>query len=69
MKKVVVVFIIMLFFNFSSKMNKADYIVLVGITFFSFYIIWKKKAKKKEINFDKEISDLENAIKIATNSC
>ena len=49
-------------------MNKADYIVLVGITFFSFYIVWKKKAKKKEYNFDKEISDLENAIEIARNS-
>ena len=49
-------------------MNKADYIVLVGITFFSLYIVWKKKSKKKEINFDKEISDLKNAIEIATNN-
>ena len=49
-------------------MNKADYIVLVGITFFSFYIIWRKKAKKKEINFDKEISDLKNAVEIARTS-
>ena len=46
-------------------MNKVDYIVLVGISFFSFYIVWKKKNKKK-INFDKEISELKNAIEIAT---
>ena len=50
-------------------MNKADYIVLVGITFFSFYIIWRKKSKKKEIDFDKEISDLKNAVEITANSC
>ena len=50
-------------------MNKVDYIVLVGITFFSFYIVWKKKKKKKKINFDKEISELKNAIEIATTSC
>ena len=49
-------------------MKKADYIVLVGITFFSFYIIWKKKNRKKIINFDKEISELKNAIEIATTS-
>ena len=48
-------------------MNKVDYIVLVGITFFSFYIVWKKKVRKK-INFDKEISELKNAIEIATSS-
>ena len=48
-------------------MNKADYIVLVGISFFSLYIIWKKKNIRK-INFDKEISDLENAIEIARTS-
>ena len=46
-------------------MNKVDYIVLVGISFFSFYIVWKKKNKKKK-NFDKEIPELKNAIKIAT---
>ena len=50
-------------------MNKADYIVLVGLTFFSFYIIWNKKTKKKEINFEKEISELENAVEVAANSC
>ena len=50
-------------------MNKADYIVLVGLTFFSFYIVWRKKTKKKEINFEKEISELENAVKVAANSC
>ena len=51
-------------------MNKADYIVLVGLTFFSFYVVWKKKTKKKGINFDKEIVKLENAVKAAAaNSC
>ena len=50
-------------------MNKADYIVLVGITFFSFYIIWRKKPKKKEYNFDQEISNLKDAVKNAKNSC
>ena len=50
-------------------MNKADYIVLVGLTFFSFYIVWRKKTKKKDINFDKEITELENAVKVAANSC
>ena len=50
-------------------MNKADYIVLVGLSFFSFYLVWKKKTKKKEINFDKEIIELENAVKVAANSC
>ena len=50
-------------------MNKADYIVLVGLSFFSFYIVWRKKSKKKEINFEKEISELENAVKVAANSC
>ena len=48
-------------------MNKADYIVLVGLTFFSFYIVWSKK-KKKKINFDKEISELENAVKLAADT-
>ena len=50
-------------------MNKADYIVLVGLTFFSFYVVWRKKTKKKEINFEKEITELENAVKVAANSC
>ena len=50
-------------------MNKADYIVLVGLTFFSFYVVWKKKIKKKEIDFDKEISELKNAVEIAANTC
>ena len=50
-------------------MNKADYIVLVGLTFFSFYVVWKKKTKKKEIDFDKEISELKNAVEIAANTC
>ena len=49
-------------------MNKADYIVLVGLTFFSFYVVWRKKTKKKEINFDKEIFELENAVKAAADS-
>ena len=50
-------------------MNKADYIVLVGLAFFSFYIIWSKKTKKKKINFEKEISELENTVEVAANSC
>ena len=50
-------------------MNKADYIVLVGLSFFSFYLVWRKKTKKKEINFEKEIIELENAVKVAANSC
>ena len=52
-------------------MNKVDYVVLVGFTFFSFYLVWKKKTKKKEINFDEEIVKLENAVKFsaAKNSC
>ena len=48
-------------------MNKADYIVLVGLTFFSFYIVWRKKTKKKTVNFDKEINELENAVEFAAN--
>ena len=43
-------------------MNKVDYIILVAATFFSFYIIWGRKDKKKKNNFDKEIFDLENAV-------
>ena len=51
-------------------MNKADYIVLVGLSFFSFYLVWKKKTKKKRVNFDEEIIKLENAVKVAAaNSC
>ena len=50
-------------------MNKADYIVLVGLVFFSFYFWRKKKIKKKEINFDKEIFELENAVETAAKTC
>ena len=46
-------------------MNKADYIVLVGIIFFSFYFVWRKKKTKKEIDFNKEVSELKNAVEIA----
>ena len=49
-------------------MNKADYIVLVGIIFFSLYFWRKKKTKKEEINFDKEIFELKNAVEAAANS-
>ena len=45
-------------------MNKVDYIVIVAATFFSFYIIWNRKDKKKKNNFDKEIFDLKNAVEI-----
>ena len=45
-------------------MNKADIAVFVGLTLISFYIIWNKK-KKKKVSFDKEIIELENAVKFA----
>ena len=50
-------------------MNKADYIVLVGIIFFSFYFVWRKNKTKKEIDFNKEVSELKNAVEIAANTC
>ena len=43
-------------------MNKVDYVVLVAATFFSFYIIWNRKDKRKKKIFDKEILDLKNAV-------
>ena len=42
-------------------MNKADYIALVGVSFFSFLFIWKWKEKKKD-RFEEEISNLKNAV-------
>ena len=48
-------------------MNKVDYIVLVAATFFSFYIIWKGKDRRKKINFEKEILDLKDAVELAAN--
>ena len=50
-------------------MNKADYIVLVGVIFFSFYFWRKKNTKKKEINFDKEILELKNAVEATAKTC
>ena len=46
-------------------MNKVDYIVLVAATLFSFYIVWKRKDRKKKNNFDKEILNLKNAVEFA----
>ena len=48
-------------------MNKVDYIVFVAVTFFSFYVIWKRKDKKKKNNFEQEILDLKNAVEFAIN--
>ena len=48
-------------------MNKVDYIVLAAVSFFSFYIIWKRKDKRKKKNFEKEILDLKNAVESAAN--
>ena len=47
-------------------MNKVDYVVLVAATFFSFYIIWNRKDKKKKNIFEKEVIDLKNAIESFT---
>ena len=44
-------------------MNKVDYIILVSVSFLSFFIIWKRKDRKKKVNFEEEIQDLENAVK------
>ena len=46
-------------------MNKVDYIVIVAATFFSFFIIWKQRHKKKKDNFGEEIVNLENAVEFA----
>ena len=48
-------------------MNKVDYIVFVAVTFFSFYIIWRRRDKKKKNNFEREILDLKNAVEFAAN--
>ena len=48
-------------------MNKVDYIILVGVSFFSFFIIWKRKDRKKKINFEEEILNLENAVEFTIN--
>ena len=42
-------------------MNKANYIALVGVTFFTFFIIRKWKEKKKD-RFEEEIFNLKNAV-------
>ena len=46
-------------------MNKVDYIVLVAASFFSIFIIWKRKEKKKENIFEEEILNLKNAVEFA----
>ena len=48
-------------------MNKVDYIVFVAVTFFSFYVIWQRRDKKKKKNFEREILELKNAVKFAAN--
>ena len=48
-------------------MNKADYIVLVTVTFLSFYMVWKRQDKKKRKKFEKEILELKNAVEFAAN--
>ena len=47
-------------------MNKVDYIVLVAASFFSIFIIWKRKEKKKDI-FEEEILNLKNAVEFRIN--
>ena len=48
-------------------MNKVDYIILVAVSFFSVFIIWKRKDRKKKINFKEEIVNLENAVEFTIN--
>ena len=43
-------------------MNKVDYIILVGVSFFSFFIIWKRRDRKKKNNLEEEILNLKNAV-------
>ena len=47
-------------------MNKVDYIVLVAASFFSIFIIWKRKEKKKD-KFEEEILNLKNAVEFTIN--
>ena len=42
-------------------MENADYIALVSVSFFTFFIIWKWKEKKKD-RFEEEIFNLKNAV-------
>ena len=46
-------------------MNKINYAIFAGFSLFSFYLIWKQRDKKKKNNFEKEISELKNAIDFA----
>ena len=48
-------------------MNKKDYVVLVGASFFSIFIFWKKLKRKKENNFEEEILNLKNAVEFTIN--
>ena len=48
-------------------MNKVDYVILVAVSLFSFFIIWKRKDRKKKINFEQEILNLENAVEFTIN--
>ena len=43
-------------------MNKVDYVILATVSFFCFFIIWKRKDRKKKNNFEQEILNLENAV-------
>ena len=46
-------------------MNKVDYIVLAAASFFSIFIIWKRKEKKDK--FEEEILNLQNAVEFTIN--
>ena len=47
-------------------MNKADYIAFAGFSLFAFFIIWKRKEKKK-VRFEEEIDNLKNAVECTVN--
>ena len=47
-------------------MNKVGYIALVGVSFFTFFIIRKLK-EKKEDRFEEEICNLKNAVDSTVN--
>ena len=51
-------------------MNKAGYIALVGVSFFTFFIICKLKKKEdrfEEDRFEEEICNLKNAVDSTVN--
>ena len=46
-------------------MNKVDYIILVAASFFSVFILYKRKERKKKIDFGEEINELQDAVEFA----